>query len=833
MESAPALARSGPAAFQGGLARGAPLTRGAVLGLQQGAGNAAVSRMLQERRLARAALAEPEAETETEPEPEAEIEPEVPAGELPPAEEPEDPGGGEEEAQAEEGGDEPAAEQEPAAGDAEGASFDGAPPQAGEAESMAPGREPDGPAEEEEPEAKAAEAPEEDVEDEEEEDAEPDEDASTDEAEMEPGAADEAASEPAAGVARLARLTNSKARSAAKDDVLSVGDKGSAVRALQRNLRSLGWYRGALDGEFGAKTESAVRRFQARRGLEADGAAGPSTRRALARGIKIKKEIKRLGKLIADTDRPGGAMQHMLKQIEELRKDLRKYQPQKGSSKPKPPKRPKPQKDESGAARGGRKDAPEGNPQTGIVGDSDGVPVKLRERASTNSPVVAELGFGTRLFIKRRVSGGWYEVMHASGKRGFVAAAYVKRNLPEPTARLFKINGESALRIATHFYGHLGTDGQDMRFYVNVLEYVNRGPGDRGIYQSKPNNKSWDAWKDVKTRSGFQIWVPGDKYAKDLKGTVASGSLTGGALAKARRVANAVEDFLIGGAAFVAGLFSGAYSSVKGMLVDAKDLIVALWNVMTSTVKELVSKGKDLWNRVSKLKPGEIASSHFKRFAQRWKHPDMWERWKFRGFIAGFALVEIALLFLTAGIGATLKLAKLGRMLKGFVKELPRNVADSFIRRFKRTGPSRKPNPNAQAGGHPAQIPKGQKKQDVIRSLQLENQAADALAKAGYKVEQRPGYGKPNKPGEPDPDFKVEGRIFDCYSPGATKAVRGIWSEVDNKVKKGQTQRVVLNLTDWTGDLAKLQAQFKDWPIKGLHEVLIVNNGGAVTRLEL
>ncbi|MDA0172609.1 peptidoglycan-binding protein [Solirubrobacter taibaiensis] len=818
-EAGPALAPSGPAVLPGGFGRGGPLTRAGVLGLQGTAGNAAVARMIQERRLAREAVAEPETEAEQE---EAE---EAPAQEFPPSEEPEDPGGGDAEPEPEAEGEKEADAEGPA-----GASLDGEPPQPAEPEPMTSGTEEPAASAAEASTADSVEAPEQEEEVEGEDEAEPAE-ALGDESEMEPDAAEERT--PAAGVARLMRKVEAQA-AAKRDDTVGPGDTGKAVRGIQRRLRSLGWYRGSLDGEYGPATQSAVRRFQARRRLEADGVAGSSTRRALARAIEIQKEITRLQGLIGD--RPGGGQQHLLKQIEELKGKLRAYKPASGGGKRKPrkPRPDKPQKDRSGAAPGGPADGPGGNRQTGIIGDAGGEKVRLREGPSTNSRELGTLPFGTRLFIKRRTGDGWYQVTTASGEYGYVAAVYVKRNLPEPTADLFKIEGQTALEIVTKRYGHLGRDGQDMRFYVNVLEYVNRGPGMRGIYQSKPGNKDWNAWQDVKTRSGYQIWLPGDEYAKSLKGTVGSGSLTGGAFAKAKRAANAVEEFAIGGAAFVAGMLSGAFSSVKGILVDAKDLIGSLWNVMTSSVKELVSQGQDLWNRITKIKPGEIASSAFKRFSERWNHPDMWTRWKFRGFIAGFALVEVALLALTAGIGAAVKLAKLGRMLKGFAKELPGEVEDRFIRRFKQTGPSGKPDPNAKPGGHPAKIPEGQKQSAAIRGLELENDAAEALAKAGYDIVQRPNHGKPTKPGERDPDFKIEGRIFDCYSPGKEKPVRGIWTEVHDKVlKKKQTERVVINLADWAGDMTELQSQFTKWPIKQLHEVLIVDNTGAVSRLNL
>ncbi len=56
---------------------------------------------------------------------------------------------------------------------------------------------------------------------------------------------------------------------------LRKGDRGRAVRALQRRLRI------SADGVFGSQTARAVRRYQRRKGLAADGIVGPMTRRAM------------------------------------------------------------------------------------------------------------------------------------------------------------------------------------------------------------------------------------------------------------------------------------------------------------------------------------------------------------------------------------------------------------------------------------------------------------------------------------------------------------------------------------------------------------------------
>lgn len=59
---------------------------------------------------------------------------------------------------------------------------------------------------------------------------------------------------------------------------------GPDVQLVQRRLRELGFYQGALDGVFGRGTHDAVRAFQARRGLPVDGVVGPSTYTALGSG---------------------------------------------------------------------------------------------------------------------------------------------------------------------------------------------------------------------------------------------------------------------------------------------------------------------------------------------------------------------------------------------------------------------------------------------------------------------------------------------------------------------------------------------------------------------
>ena len=55
------------------------------------------------------------------------------------------------------------------------------------------------------------------------------------------------------------------------------GSSGTNVVKLQQALEYLGYYDGAIDGDYGAGTVAAVKKFQAKRGLKADGIAGVGT----------------------------------------------------------------------------------------------------------------------------------------------------------------------------------------------------------------------------------------------------------------------------------------------------------------------------------------------------------------------------------------------------------------------------------------------------------------------------------------------------------------------------------------------------------------------------
>ena len=101
------------------------------------------------------------------------------------------------------------------------------------------------------------------------------------------------------GVAGTATLKKLNSTSAVKNTTttttttntnttLKSGAKGEAVKELQRRLKELGYYNNAIDGDYGAKTVVAVKAFQKKNGLTADGVAGSTTLKKLNSTSAVK-----------------------------------------------------------------------------------------------------------------------------------------------------------------------------------------------------------------------------------------------------------------------------------------------------------------------------------------------------------------------------------------------------------------------------------------------------------------------------------------------------------------------------------------------------------------
>ncbi len=102
--------------------------------------------------------------------------------------------------------------------------------------------------------------------------------------------------------------------------------------------------------------------------------------------------------------------------------------------------------------------------------------------------------------------------------------------------------------------------------------------------------------------------------------------------------------------------------------------------------------------------------------------------------------------------------------------------------------------PTGEKGG----VPVGKIKKSNDRPTIREVETAQIFAKEGYKVEILPevdggnGYGiKPNS----NPDYLIEGKVFDCYSPEYSSTLETQQSVIKKKIKN-QAPNIVVNVED-------------------------------------
>ncbi len=117
---------------------------------------------------------------------------------------------------------------------------------------------------------------------------------------------------------------------------------------------------------------------------------------------------------------------------------------------------------------------------------------------------------------------------------------------------------------------------------------------------------------------------------------------------------------------------------------------------------------------------------------------------------------------------------------------------------------------------------------DNVRGTKGENESAKTLAENGYKIEQLSDKVKGSKPNINKPDLKIEGKIFDAYTPKSTTSARNVWDVLNKKIEKGQADKFVVNMNESKLTMEQITKQFKDFPMKGLKEVILTKDGKVI-----
>jgi len=188
----------------------------------------------------------------------------------------------------------------------------------------------------------------------------------------------------------------------------------------------------------------------------------------------------------------------------------------------------------------------------GFIDNSDGANLRTGPAEAGGQTVTdAPLPPATRVFVSGTHPGSaqwWYVTAFLPDKilRGYVQDFRVTTDLPEPLAKLHQVKaGDTAETLAVQEFKSSVRDGHDLRYYENVLLFVNKERGRAGItgtYQD-PGLLGGGA-NNVQLVAGHRIWLVSPAFAHTLEGVVPDGSLTNGVYAKVKRFVQHVVDII-------------------------------------------------------------------------------------------------------------------------------------------------------------------------------------------------------------------------------------------------------------------------------------------------
>jgi hypothetical protein len=180
--------------------------------------------------------------------------------------------------------------------------------------------------------------------------------------------------------------------------------------------------------------------------------------------------------------------------------------------------------------------------KSGFIDRSDGA--FIRSSPEVNGIIKGKLESADAVSIlgQYRANGGWVYVQgitKGAVVSGWMAKDRLETQKPEPRAKLHHVkSGETPEGLARANFRDAAQPGMDYRFYVNALIYVNEQDKRDGIQAPLL------PFTTPQLEAGKRIWLLSPEFAMSLKGVVGSGSITGGAFAKAREQSTVLPDTL-------------------------------------------------------------------------------------------------------------------------------------------------------------------------------------------------------------------------------------------------------------------------------------------------
>ncbi len=278
--------------------------------------------------------------------------------------------------------------------------------------------------------------------------------------------------------------------------------------------------------------------------------------------------------------------------------------------------------------------------------------------------------------LKHDAMARWFAVVTGDGTLGYVADWLIWQHLPESDPDVYRIEkGDTPLSIARDHYGPNFTRwGQDLRFVVNALVYVNErsvhnGTGGAGLVKRGCVTESWLRAAAVEE---VYVWLPSVDYLDSIYEEVrkrggGTGSVSFDTFAKVADKVGAVSVL----PAYVGGL-------AHGFLTSLADAVGGLFELLKSLFTgEIIEDVKKLWASLSKLTIDDVVEA-LGSWAQSWAPRLMSENPFVRGhawgYLAGYLCAEIAMFAVGGGALQALKASKLGQLLARVAPKLTGTV---------------------------------------------------------------------------------------------------------------------------------------------------------------
>jgi hypothetical protein len=292
--------------------------------------------------------------------------------------------------------------------------------------------------------------------------------------------------------------------------------------------------------------------------------------------------------------------------------------------------------------------------------------------------------------VKHNPKARWYYVVTTTGQVGYIADWLLFRHLPEPGAEIYLIKaGDTPIDIARAHYGRDFTRwGQDLRFVVNALVYVNtrarhNGPGGSGLAKPESVNESW---LKAQAKANVYIWLPSTNYLNSIFEEVrkrggGTGSRSFDFFAK---VAPMFGEFSVI-PSYLGGLVHGFVSCIADTVSSIFDLLKSIFS------GELISDLKQLWNALSKMTWADVTAA-FDGWVTSWKDrllsDNPFVRGHAWGYLAGYLIGEIALFAVGGAALNALKATKLGTRIAGVLGKVTRTMTAGVDRVRRAAGPA-------------------------------------------------------------------------------------------------------------------------------------------------